>query len=231
MSDPKPADPTPTPTPTPTPEPTPTPTPTPTPDPTPTPVDPKPADPKPADPDPLSLISEGGKPKDPEPTPTPDVTPITAADLKFPEGFEIDESAQKEFVDIMNEGLTRSELANKLVTFQSTMAQAASDSISSAWDDMVEEWQTAAEAHPEVGGDKLAPALGSIKTLINEVMKDKANEVFDAFDLTGVGNNPAVISLLSKLASERAEGKPTTGDPTTAPTTLAKQMFPNQGQK
>ena len=177
-----------------------------------------------------SLITKG-EAKTETKTETEEQAPITAADLKFPEGFEINESDQKEFVDIMNEGLTRAELANKLVTFQSTMAQAASDSISSAWDDMVTQWQAAAEAHPEIGGDKLKPALGAIKNLINEVMGDKANEVFDAFDLTGIGDNPDVISLLSRLASERAEGKLTTGDPTTAPTTLAKQMFPNQGKK
>ena len=164
-------------------------------------------------------------------TETEDTAPITAADLKFPEGFEIDESAQKQFVDIMNEDLTRAELANKLVTFQSTMAQAASDSISGSWDDMVTQWQTAAEAHPDIGGDKLKPALGAVKNLINEVMGDKANEVFDAFDLTGIGNNPDVISLLHKLASERAEGKLTAGERAAPATTLAQQMFPDQGKK
>ena len=220
-NDPKPVDPPLTPTLTPTPEPTPTPT---------DPVDP-PTDPKPADPDPPSLITKGDDPKDQDPTPTPDEAPITAADLKFPEGFEIDESAQKQFVDIMNEDLTRIELANKLVTFQSTMAQAASDSISGSWDDMVTQWQTAAEAHPDIGGDKLKPALGAVKNLINEVMGDKANEVFDAFDLTGIGNNPDVISLLHKLASERAEGKLTAGERAAPATTLAQQMFPDQGKK
>ena len=175
-----------------------------------------------------SLITKG---EEETKTETEEQAPITAADLKFPEGFEIDESAQKQFVDIMNEDLTRAELANKLVTFQSTMAQDASDSISGSWDDMVTQWQAAAEAHPEIGGDKLKPALGAVKNLINEVMGDKANEVFDAFDLTGIGNNPDVISLLHKLASERAEGKLTVGDHVAAETTLAKQMFPNQGQK
>ena len=175
-----------------------------------------------------SLITKGEEGTETE---TEEQAPITAADLKFPEGFEIDESAQKQFVDIMNEDLTRAELANKLVTFQSTMAQAASDSISGSWDDMVTQWQTAAEAHPDIGGDKLKPALGAVKNLINEVMGDKANEVFDAFDLTGIGNNPDVISLLHKLASERAEGKLTAGERAAPATTLAQQMFPNQGKK
>ena len=222
MSDPKPAEPT---TPTPTP-PTPTATTTPTPSPT-DPVDPAvtpPVDPKPADPDDPSLISKG------DPTPKPD-EPLTAEDLKLPEGIEINEDAQKEFIDILNENLSRKELADKLLNLQTTMDQAASDSISQAWEDMVEEWKTAAGAHPDFGGDKLAPALGSIKTLINEVMGDKAGEVFEAFDLTGMGSNPALISLLHKLASERAEGTPASGAPNVPVLTLAQQMFPGQGKR
>ena len=171
-----------------------------------------------------SLISEGGKKTEEQPL-------LTVDDLKLPEGVEINEDARSEFIDILNENLSRKELADKLLNLQTTMDQAASDSISKAWDDMVEEWKTTAGAHPDFGGDKLAPALGSIKTLINEVMGDKAGEVFEAFDLTGIGSNPALISLLHKLASERAEGTPASGAPNVPVLTLAQQMFPEQGKR
>ena len=171
-----------------------------------------------------SLISNGENKAEEQP-------PLTAEDLTLPEGIEINEDAQKTFVDILNENLSRKELANKLLNLQTTMDQAASDSISQAWDDMVEEWKTAANAHSDFGGDKLAPALGSIKTLINEVMGDKAGEVFEVFDLTGAGSNPAVISLLHKLAGERAEGTLASGDPGAPALGLAQQMFPDQGKK
>jgi len=156
--------------------------------------------------------------------------PLTANDLALPEGVEIDEASKGKFIDILNENLSRKELADKLLNLQTEMSQTASDSISEAWDTMQEEWKTAAGAHPDCGGDKLAPALGSVKELINEVMGDKASDVFEAFDLTGVGSHPAVISLLHKLALERAEGKATVGSPASPPQSLADAMFPNQGQ-
>jgi len=171
-----------------------------------------------------SLITEGTeKPEEPEP-------PLTAADLALPEGTEIDEASQAKFIDILNEDLSRGDLAGKLLTLQSEMSQAASDSISEAWNTMQEEWKTAAQAHPDFGGDKLAPALGSVKELINEVMGDKASEVFDALDLTGVGSHPALISLLHKLAVDRAEGKAAVGAPSAPAQSMADIMFPNQGQ-
>ncbi len=193
------------------------------------PVDPAvtpPVDPALVDPEDPSLISKGDPVKAPEAQP-----PLTPADLALPEGTEIDEASQGKFIDILNENLPRKELADKLLNLQTEMNQAASDSISDAWETMQEEWKTAANAHPDFGGDKLAPALGSIKEMINGVMGEEAAVgVFDALDLTGVGSHPALISLLNKLAIERAEGKATVGSPTPAPQSLADAMFPNQGQ-
>ena len=156
--------------------------------------------------------------------------PLVAADLTLPYGFEINEDAQGKFVNILNEDLSRKELAGKLMDLQTEMVQAASESISDAWDTMQEEWKTAAGAHPDFGGDKLAPALGSIKELINEVMGEGAKDVFEALDLTGVGSHPSLISLLHKLAVERAEGAATVGSPQPVPQSLAEAMFPNQGK-
>jgi len=155
---------------------------------------------------------------------------LTAADLSFPEGVEIDETAKGQFVDILNEGLSGKALADKLIALQIGMAQTASDSISQAWTTMQDEWKAAAAAHPDFGGDKLAPALASVKELVNEVMGGEAATVFEALDLTGVGSHPALISLLHKLALERAEGKATVGSPQAIPVSLADAMFPNQGQ-
>ena len=182
------------------------------------------ADPAPVADDP-SLITKGDPATTPEPEP-----PLTAADLTLPEGTEVDEASQAKFIDILNEDLSRGDLAGKLLDLQSEMSQAASDSISEAWNTMQEEWKTAAQAHPDFGGDKLAPALGSVKELINEVMGDKASDVFDALDLTGVGSHPALISLLHKLALDRAEGKAAVGAPAAPAQSLADIMFPNQGQ-
>ncbi len=155
---------------------------------------------------------------------------LAASDLTFPEGFEIDEAATGQFVDILNEGLSGKALADKLIALQTTMAQTASESISQAWTTMQDEWKAQAAAHPDFGGDKLAPALASVKELVNDVMGGEAATVFEALDLTGVGSHPALISLLHKLAVERAEGTATVGAPQPVAQSIADVMFPNQGQ-
>lgn len=174
-----------------------------------------------------SLITEGdGKDKEALP-----VEPLKVEDLVLPEGFEVNDEAQTSFVEILNDkDLSPAELANKLVSLQATMAQAASDSISDAWNTMQDEWKAAAQSHPEFGGSKLAPTLGSIKELIGEVMGDQASEVFDAMDLTGMGSHPGLISLLAKLAGERAEGRLVIGSPTAPTPSAAEVMFPDQGK-
>ena len=160
-----------------------------------------------------------------------EVEPLKVEDLVLPEGFEVNDEAQANFVEILNDkDLSPADLANKLVALQAGMAQAASDTISDAWNTMQDEWKQAAQSHPEFGGSKLAPTLGSIKELINEVMGDQASTVFDAMDLTGVGSHPGLIAFLAKLAAERSEGKLTIGNPAAPTPSAAEVMFPNQGK-
>lgn len=156
--------------------------------------------------------------------------PFTAEDITLPEGFELDDERMDAFVNLMNEGLSPKELAGKLIGLQAEMAQGASDSISDAWTTMQEEWKTASVALPDLGGDNMPATLGSIKELINEVMGEGAKDVFEAFDLTGMGNHPAMISLLARLAADRAEGKLTKGEVAPIKGSIAEQMFPNQGK-
>ncbi len=158
------------------------------------------------------------------------VDPITVKDLTLPEGFEPDAAAQSKFVDIINKGLSGKELANELVTLQTEMVKSASESVSDSWAETINEWKEEAEKSPEFGGDKLGASLDSIQEMIGEVMGEKASSVFEFLSFTGVGNHPALILLLHRIAEERGEGKATHGQHASPPVSLANQMFPNQRQ-
>lgn len=157
--------------------------------------------------------------------------PLTVEAVQLPEGYEpAYEGAISEFVDIMNENAgdpvaLASALINLQIKSQEKIAEAQGD----PFEEMQESWIKEAKADPVYGGDKLAPTLGSIKSLIKEVAGKDAQSVVDALDATGAGNNPALIRFLAKVAENYSEGKAVPGNPgaSTQPKDLAHQLYPN----
>lgn len=123
--------------------------------------------------------------------------PFKPEEIKLPEGFTVDEPTQSEFVNIVNEeSIPRSAVA-KLVALQAKVQKAASEAGSKLYADMHADWQKQAAADPDIGGDKLKPALAGISKLVDQAPDSKA--VREALDLTGAGNHPAIIKWLNKI--------------------------------
>jgi hypothetical protein len=137
---------------------------------------------------------------------TSEVEPLTADDITFPDDVQVNEELRDEFLSIVK------------------AAQAASEASSNAWTEMQNQWREEVKADPEIGGDKLQPALGRIGRLITEYGSDKLPAVFD---LTGAGNNPEVIKFLDKIAAKLVEGGPVSGQPTSTKTDAASRLFPS----
>lgn len=164
--------------------------------------------------------------------PAPEFTPVTADDFPLPEGAEIDEESMTSFIDLVNTEHVSKETAEKFLAMHNSLLEKASEQISQTYESMQTQWQTEARNDPEIGGAKLAPALAQVKQMIMEVSGPDADAVFEALDLTGGGNHPALIKLFSRLARNFSEGTPTTGTAPAqnAPTSRAERMFPNQGR-
>lgn len=156
-------------------------------------------------------------------------TPFKLDEIKVPEGMVIDEAVSKPFVEIVNKyGLGRDAVA-ELVTLQANAMKAASETSTQVWDKMQEDWTKAVKADPDIGGEKLAPALGQIAQLIDHY---KIPELRTALDLTGAGNNPHVIKFLHAIAKDLGEGKfvnPNT--PAAGTKTAAELLYPTHTQK
>lgn len=163
----------------------------------------------------------GEEPKEPEAP----AEPLTAADITFPDGVEVNEELRDEFLSVVNNReLSPKEQAQALVDLQLKAAQAASEAGSNAWTEMQTKWKDEVKADPEVGGEKLQPALGRIGRLIDEY---GSKELTATFDLTGAGNNVHVIKFLDKLAAKLTEPGPVSGAPANAEVDKAARLFPS----
>lgn len=159
--------------------------------------------------------------------PTKAAEPLTKEALTIPEGFQADEASVGKFLEIANElGLSK-EGASKLVGLQAELAKQASEAGSKLWEETQTQWQDQVRADPEIGGTKLQENLGVIAKLLDS---HGNAEVRQAFDITGAGNNPAVIKFLIKVGKELGEGKPVLGGPGNAPADAASILYPNQGK-
>ena len=154
------------------------------------------------------------------------VTPFKLEEIKLPDGFVIDETVSKPFVEIVNKyGLGRDAVA-ELTALQATAMKNVSDGGTKAWSDMQEKWTGEVKADPEIGGEKLPEVLGSISKLVD---KYGTPDLRSAMDVTGAGNNPHVIRFLAKVAKDLGEGKfVPAGDPALGKKSAAERLFPNQ---
>lgn len=190
-------------------EPTPTPPVEPTPEATPTPT---PTEPTP--------------PTEPEnKEPAPEFVPLTADDIQFPEGFEVQEGLRDEFLGIVNNReLDDKGRTSALIGLYAKAQTAASEANSQAWADMQDKWQGEVKADPTVGGVNFDATMTKVGKLMEEFGNDNLRQVFD---MTGAGNNVHVISFLSKLSDKLTEGAHVLGNPASTPASAASKLFPS----
>ena len=150
--------------------------------------------------------------------------PLTAEDLKFPDGMQVDDAARDDFLGILNNReLTPAQQAQALVDLQAKVATQASEAGSQAWTTLQETWVKDVKADPDVGGAKLEPALASIGKLIES---HGSPELRAVMDLTGAGNNVHVIKFLSNIAKTLTEGGHVSGAPGATEQSVADLLYP-----
>lgn len=150
--------------------------------------------------------------------------PLTAEDLKFPEGMSVDDAARDDFLGILNNReMTPAQQAQALVDLQAKVATQASEAGSQAWTTLQETWVKDVKADPDIGGAKLEPALASIGKLIES---HGSPELRAVMDLTGAGNNVHVIKFLSNIAKSLTEGGHVSGTPGSTEQSVADLLYP-----
>jgi hypothetical protein len=189
-----------------------------TPQPTPTPTPATPAATTPTTPtEPATSLVNGTAPEKaatetpkPAETPKPETAPaepITAADITIPDAYKsaVSEPIQSKFLGIMNDAqMSAKERVQALVDLQAEAFDAASEKGSQAWNELQKTWRD--EVVSEFGAQEMPQVQARVGNLLDRFGDQKTRE---AFDLTGAGNNPAIVRFFNKIAVAMGEqGRP-----------------------
>lgn len=163
------------------------------------------------------------------PEAAPEFVPLTADNIQFPEGIEVDEGVRDLFLDVLNDQeLSPADRAQALVDLHVQMSQATSETSSQAWADLQESWQNEVRNDPDIGGHKLEGHLSNIGKVLDQYGTPELRAVMDQ---TGAGNNIHVVKFLANLAKDVTEGSYAQG--MAAPVSemsAAERMFPSMAK-
>jgi hypothetical protein len=165
--------------------------------------------------------------------------PEKYADYKLPDGVTLAPEVKTE-ADNLFKGLGLSQdAAQSLVDFYGKQISELSSAPAKAYQEMTDGWRKDSESHPDLRG-KLGPGQ-EINVRISKALDGLgdpklASDFKAAMDLTGVGNHPAFIRVISRLAEKVTEGTHVAGNgPSkegqsqsgrTAPPSAAAAMWP-----
>lgn len=148
--------------------------------------------------------------KEGEPAPTP----LTLEMLKAPEGFELDPTLGTEFMALLNTEKDPVKLAQGLIELSAKANTLASEKGSQEFDAVQDNWKKATKEDPEIGGANYDKNLASTKAVIDRFGGPKLQE---AIELTGIGNHPEFVRLMTKIAPMVLEAAPVTPSTPTPP--------------
>ncbi len=175
-------------------------------------------------------------PSEPEPKKEePAAGPPEKYEFAAPEGYEIDEKFAGEASAVFKELGLSQDAASKLVKMYTDKIVADADAPYRKYEEIRTGWRNDVVGDPALGnGTDLKPEVKAQLGRAIDAMGAKESAAFrEAMELTGAGDNPAVIRGLLALAKRTTEGTAVRGSGPApvrtpgAPTSAAKALFPN----
>jgi len=174
-------------------------------------------------------VEEPAKPEGEKPA---EVKPeaFDAKALKLPEGVEVDEATMGKFSELAKETGLSQEAAQKLFDLHQETIKAATEQSTRLWSETQTNWVNEVKADKDIGGDKL-PGVQQVIGKILDNPEFAATGVKEAFNLTGAGNNPAILKTFYNMAKALTEGQHVAGNPArNMPASAADAMYPHLKQ-
>lgn len=159
-------------------------------------------------------------------------------DFKAPEGFELDPKAIEAATPVFKElGLTN-EQGQKIFDVYQKLTAEASEAPYKAYESLRSGWRNDIAKNPALGNgsDGLSDsAKANIARAIDSVGDAKAQTALkEALDITGAGDNPAIVAafnalgkLLSEGTSVKAGAPAPVKAPAAGPQSVARALYPN----
>ncbi len=168
-----------------------------------------------------AATAEGEKPPDegeqkPEPR-----SPESYTDFTLPEGVQLDESGLTEFKSFAKEQDLTQEQAQKVLEFGGQKLKERLEAPFKVWTETQRKWQAEVKADPEIGGTKFEQSIkdaaqvfvpGEGNPFVGSA--EEAQALREALNVTGAGNNPALVKFFVKIGRLLAEPGPISGKPT-----------------
>lgn len=162
---------------------------------------------------PEEIKPEEPKAEDVKPIEAAPVVPLTYEPFVLPEGTQVNEAEMKAYTDVFGKHQIPREAVQELInlhlakTAELTQRQATMQR--EVWNNTRRGWVDEFTKDPEIGGNRrettLQQAGGAIERFGGNAAQQKA--LRDALTLTGAGDNPHVIRLLSNLGKALGEGR------------------------
>lgn len=140
--------------------------------------------------------------------PAPALTVESYKDLKFPEGFQVDEERLSAFKESAIAQKIAPEAAQQFVDMYVSGQQSMIEAFQQERNSQVAGWRSESEALPEFQGELRAKSLEKLGKLMEEYGTPETRAIFNE---TRIGDHPAVVKYLLKMADALTEGEPTPG--------------------
>ena len=151
-------------------------------------------------------LAAGVAPVSPEPAePATEASAVpTYGDFKLPAGVSVDGDSLKAASDLFAASGLDQDQAQKFIDLAVSREQAAARKGLQAFVDLQNKWVSEIKADPNIGGEKLQATIASATRAIDRLAIPGLRE---ALDLTGAGNNPAIVKAFVRLGQMVSEDR------------------------
>ena len=148
----------------------------------------------------------------------------TYSDFKLPEGATVDGDSLKAASTLFADSGLSQEQAQKFIDLAVSREKAQAESGLRAFVDLQNKWVSEIKADPDIGGERLQATIASATRAIDRLAVPGLRE---ALDLTGAGNNPAIVKAFARIGQMISEDRfrPGNGAPSTALRSPAEVIY------
>jgi hypothetical protein len=134
--------------------------------------------------------------------PAPEVP--TYGEFKLPDGATVDGEQLEQATTLFKEAGLPHEQAQKFIDLALSREQAAATRGVQAFVDLQTKWVSEIKADPEIGGTRFEASMASASRAIDRLGVPGLKE---ALNLTGAGNNPAIVKAFVRLGQMVSEDR------------------------
>ncbi|OZY45865.1 hypothetical protein [Pseudomonas lundensis] len=130
--------------------------------------------------------------------------PETYKDFKLPEGMEMDADVLGEFKGLAKELNIPQDKAQKLIDFQTQLANKQAEQYQAAVTKQAQDWAASIKSDPEVGGENYDKSVASAIKVIQSFGDPALTELLNT---SGLGNHPALFKFCHRISAAISEDK------------------------